>query len=115
MTGSGAEWARNPAQGGGAQRRAIGAALALGGGALLSLAGISLRHMEAAGGWQILFYRSLTFFVVVAAYLAIRYRARKPPLDRSFATLPPCGTDTFAGWVTVTGRPEAEGRTPNGD
>ncbi len=76
MTGSGAEWARNPAQGGVARRRAIGAALALGGGALLSLAGVTLRHMESAGGWQILFYRSLTFFVVVAAYLAIRYRAR---------------------------------------
>ena len=76
MTGSGVEWARNPAQRGVARRRAIGAALALGGGALLSLAGITLRHMDSAGGWQILFYRSLTFLVVVAAYLAIRYRTR---------------------------------------
>ena len=43
---------------------------------MLSLAGITLRHIESAGGWQILFYRSLTFFVVVALYLGFRYRAR---------------------------------------
>ena len=42
-------------------------------------------------------------------------RARKRPLERSFATLPPRGTDTSAGWVTVAGRLEAEVRTPNGD
>ena len=58
------------------RRRAIGAALTLGGGALLSLAGITLRHMESASGWQILFYRSSTFFVVVGAYLLFRYRSR---------------------------------------
>ena len=45
-------------------------------GVLLSLAGITLRHIESASGWQILFYRSLTFFVVVTLYLVIRYRAR---------------------------------------
>ena len=45
-------------------------------GVLLSLAGITLRHIESASGWQILFYRSMTFFVVVTLYLAIRYRAR---------------------------------------
>ena len=76
MNRPGTERARSPPQRAGARRRALGAALALGGGALLSLAGITLRHMEAAGGWQILFYRSLTFFVVVAAYLALRYRSR---------------------------------------
>ena len=43
---------------------------------MLSLAGITLRHIESASGWQILFYRSLTFFVVVTLWLAIRYRAR---------------------------------------
>ena len=76
MTLPGVERTRTLVRGSGARRRALGAALALGGGALLSLAGITLRHMESAGGWQILFFRSLTFFVVVAAYLAIRYRAR---------------------------------------
>ena len=58
------------------RRRAMGAALVLGGGALLSLAGVTVRHVESADGWQILFYRSLPFFVVVAAYLAFRYRSR---------------------------------------
>ena len=43
---------------------------------LLSLAGVTLRHMESASGWQILFYRSLTFFVVVVLYLSFRYRGR---------------------------------------
>ena len=44
-------------------------------GLLLSVAGVTLRHMESANGWQILFYRSFTFFLVVATYLALRYRA----------------------------------------
>ena len=75
MPSSGAEQARTLAGNGHPRRRAIGAALTLGGGALLSLAGITLRHMESADGWQILFYRSLTFFVVVSVYLAFRYRS----------------------------------------
>ena len=45
-------------------------------GFLLSLAGITLRHIESANGWQILFYRSMTFFVVVTLWLAVRYRTR---------------------------------------
>ena len=75
MACSGAERARNPARDGAPRRRALGAALTLGGGALLSLAGVTLRHMESADGWQILFYRSFTFFVVVAVYLSFRYRS----------------------------------------
>ena len=58
------------------RRHATGAALVLTAGALLSLAGITFRHIEAANGWQILFYRSMTFFVVVTLWLAIRYRTR---------------------------------------
>ena len=58
------------------RRHATGVALVLTAGAMLSLAGITLRHIESAGGWQILFYRSLTFFVVVALYLVFRYRTR---------------------------------------
>ena len=57
-------------------RHATGVALVLTAGVLLSLAGITLRHIESASGWQILFYRSLTFFVVVTLWLAIRYRTR---------------------------------------
>ena len=58
------------------RRHATGVALVLTAGVLLSLAGITLRHIESASGWQILFYRSLTFFVVVTLWLAVRYRAR---------------------------------------
>ena len=60
----------------GHRRHATGVALVLAAGALLSVAGITLRHIESANGWQILFYRSATFFVVVTLWLAIRYRAR---------------------------------------
>ena len=55
---------------------ATGVVLVLAGAVLLSLAGISLRVMESASGWQILFYRSLTFFIVIFFYLAARYRTR---------------------------------------
>ena len=61
---------------GGHRRHATGVALVLIAGFLLSLAGITLRHIESASGWQILFYRSLTFFVVVTLWLAVRYRTR---------------------------------------
>ena len=55
---------------------ATGVALVLVAGVMLSLAGVTLRHIESASGWQILFYRSLTFFVVVTLYLVFRYRSR---------------------------------------
>ena len=58
------------------RRHLTGVALVLTAGVLLSLAGITLRHIESANGWQILFYRSTTFFVVVTLWLVIRYRAR---------------------------------------
>ena len=61
---------------GGHRRHATGVALVLAAGALLSVAGITLRHIESATGWQILFYRSATFCVVVTFWLAIRYRTR---------------------------------------
>lgn len=43
---------------------------------MLSIAGITLRHIESASGWQILFHRSLTFCIVIALWLTFRYRAR---------------------------------------
>lgn len=52
-----------------------GVALALGGGLCLSSAGILLRYIESADGWQILFYRSLTFFITMALVVAWRYRS----------------------------------------
>ena len=57
-------------------RHATGVALVLAAGGLLSLSGITMRHMEAAGGWQIIFYRSLTFSLVVFLWLAFSYRTR---------------------------------------
>ena len=54
----------------------IGAALVLTAGVLLSLAGVTLRHIESANGWQVLFYRALTFVVVISLFLAFRYRMR---------------------------------------
>ena len=60
----------------GHRRHATGVALVLTAGVLLSFAGITLRHIESASGWQILFYRSTTFFVVVTLWLVIRYRTR---------------------------------------
>jgi len=51
---------------------------------MLSIAGIALRHIESASGWQILFYRSLTFCIVIALWLTFRYRAR---VVRAFVTV----------------------------
>jgi len=58
------------------RRHATGVALVLTGGLLLSLAGITLRLMESASGWQVLFYRALSFCVVIFLFLVFRYRLR---------------------------------------
>ena len=52
----------------------LGLTLILLGGTFLSLSGILIRHIEAANGWQILFYRSFTCFVFIATVLAFQYR-----------------------------------------
>jgi len=39
-----------------------------------SLAGVILRHVEAADGWQVLFYRSLAFVAVLLLFLLVRHR-----------------------------------------
>jgi drug/metabolite transporter (DMT)-like permease len=54
----------------------FGVACVLAGGLCLSLAGVLVRHIDQADGWQILFYRSITFFVMLSTILAIRYRSR---------------------------------------
>ncbi len=53
---------------------AFGVIAVLAGGACLSIGGILLRNVEAASGWQILFYRSLAFFVTLFLILAAHYR-----------------------------------------
>src|ERR671919_1206150 len=39
-----------------------------------SLGGILLRWVESASGWQILFYRSVSFVLVLLGFLALRHR-----------------------------------------
>lgn len=53
---------------------ALGVILVLLGGFFLSLAGILLRLVEEADGWQILFIRSISFFATLCAILVFRYR-----------------------------------------
>lgn len=52
----------------------LGVLIVLAGGCFLSLSGILLRHIERADGWQILVYRSLTYFITIGLFLVIRYR-----------------------------------------
>ncbi|KAA3633942.1 MAG: DMT family transporter [Proteobacteria bacterium] len=51
-----------------------GVFLVLVGGFFLSLAGILLRQVESADGWQILFYRSISFFATLSLILWFKYR-----------------------------------------
>ncbi len=57
---------------------AYGVFLVLLGGLCLSIAGILLRNLESADGWQVLFYRAVAFFVTLFAILSVRYRGRLP-------------------------------------
>jgi len=41
-----------------------------------SLAGIMIRLVEEAGGWQIVFYRSLAFVAAMGLYIVYRHRGR---------------------------------------
>ena len=50
--------------------------MVVGAGVLLSFIGVTIRHVEAADGWQILFYRSLGFVIAIGVYLALRDRGR---------------------------------------
>ena len=52
----------------------LGVLLVVIGGIFLSTNGIMLRSIEAADGWQILFYRGFAFAVTLFLLLAIRYR-----------------------------------------
>lgn len=57
-------------------RYALGVVLAMLGGACLSLSGILVRSMQVADGWQIMFYRSVSFFATVLVFILVRYRGR---------------------------------------
>lgn len=45
-------------------------------GVCLSIGGIVLRNVEQADGWQILFYRGISFAITVLCLLTVRYRGR---------------------------------------
>lgn len=51
-----------------------GVTLVIIGGFFLSTSGILIRNIESASGWQILFYRGLTFSLTLFLLLLLRYR-----------------------------------------
>ena len=59
-----------------ANRYLFGVLIVLIGGAFLSTSGILIRNMENPDGWQIVLYRSITFFFTILAILAWRYKGR---------------------------------------
>lgn len=58
----------------GSARYAAGVAMMAASGLCLSFVGLTIRYIEAADGWQILFYRSLAFAATVLAFMALRRR-----------------------------------------
>lgn len=69
---------------------ARGVACVLAGGVCLSLGGVLIRHIETAGGWQIVFYRAVGFILALSVFLALRHR------ERFFASF------LAVGWPGVT-------------
>jgi drug/metabolite transporter (DMT)-like permease len=57
------------------RRYGYGVTLVIIGGFFLSTSGILLRNIEAASGWQILFYRGFTFSLTLFLLLLLRYRS----------------------------------------
>ena len=56
------------------RRYGFGVTLVIVGGLFLSTSGILLRNIEAADGWQILFYRGFAFSTTLFLLLLLRYR-----------------------------------------
>lgn len=65
------------------RRYGYGVTLVVIGGLFLSTSGILLRNIETASGWQILFYRGLTFSLTLFVLLLIRYRSGIGPAFRA--------------------------------
>ena len=59
-----------------------GVCLVLLAGVFLSSAGIIVRSIESADGWQVLFYRSLSFFAMVFCFTLWNHRGRTPQAYR---------------------------------
>jgi drug/metabolite transporter (DMT)-like permease len=56
------------------RRYTLGVSLVVTGGVFLSLSGIMLRNIESASGWQVLFYRGITFSFMLLLVLLFKYR-----------------------------------------
>ena len=67
-------------------RYLFGVLVVLAGGAFLSTSGILLRIMDNANGWQIIFYRSLTFFITISTILVFQYRSKTLGAFRAIGT-----------------------------
>lgn len=72
-------------------RSGLGALLMVASATVASTLGLSVRLVDEATGWQIIFYRSLSMAVVVLLYLAFRHRRR---FVANFVSV---------GWVGVVG------------
>jgi hypothetical protein len=57
------------------RRYGYGVGLVITGGLFLSTSGILLRNIEEASGWQILFYRGISFSLTLFLLLLLRYRS----------------------------------------
>ena len=57
-------------------RAGYGALMMVASATIASTLGLSVRLVDSAGGWQIIFYRSLSMVVAVLLYLAFRHRSR---------------------------------------
>ena len=56
------------------RRNLLSLAAVLSSGVFFSLSGLMVRLVEAAGGWQIVFYRGAAFALFILVYLVVRYR-----------------------------------------
>lgn len=56
----------------------LGVVLGLSAGAVLSTGGVALRFIEDASGWQVLFYRALSFSLMMAIVLGVRHGRATP-------------------------------------
>lgn len=65
-----------------------------------SLAGVLLRHVEDAGGWQVVFYRSLAFVAAMGLFVAWRHRERAVRAFRGIGR-PGLGVAMFLGAAFV--------------
>ena len=65
------------------ERYGVGVAMVLTAGFCLSLGGVLLRLLDSAGGWQVMFYRSIIFALTILVVVALRNRGRVAGAFRS--------------------------------